>query len=340
MATEVANRPEFSKEITRHNYQEVLHMALQYQSFDPLSRFIQDLPDTDFTKCIQEDCKRDQGQIWMAFRPQYFNSWGKPYVGSCCHAHRHRHSWNFKDQSLKAYEGSHFQLELEKLNQVFAMMSEPKPSCVAKESLHANGGMSTVFNNPNTTCWTSGSVITLHNGNDCPIENLLPGMQVKTYDPVNRQVGISRIDYVIREPCVNGVCRAVSLGDRGKAILTSNHPILTNLSGVRPSYQWPQNIGKPSSVVSDYVYNMVLDDHHHVFSDGEVCVTWGHGMTEDKVNICGFDGLDIVPHNYFGNMTLVRNDLLTLTQGVNDYIEIDPTIVKRDPCNGWITSLV
>ena len=304
---------------------------------------------------IQAECKPD-GQIGMAFKPEYFQTWGQAYLYATLRGHEMAHQWNFKDESLKGYCHPDFDAEVDKLDRIFKMMPPPTPSKSASESVVSRGGMSQVFNNSNSTCWAYNSVVSLATGEDCLVQNLRAGNWVTSFDPKTRQPGVAQVEFVVRQPCSDSQDRVVCLGERGLARLTKNHPILDLGASPTPSYRWAHDFqySQDSQEIyttdntHNFVYNMVLSQHHHVMSDGVVCVTMGHGMTEEKVAQFGLSGRKVVPHTYFGDYNRVVNDLRQIGpdrtidngRGGGGYVTVDPNQVVRDPETGWIISLV
>ena len=282
------------------------------------------------------------GQIGMAFLPQYFKTWGQAYLYATLRGHEIAHQWNFKDTSLGRYRTEEFQREVEQLDRIFQMMPDPTPSKKAHESIHSHGGMSQVFNNANSSCWAEGSVITLANGEECPIEQLRAGDRVQTFDPRSQQYRTAGVRYVVRQPCQNHTTLAVPLGGTGRARMTPNHPVLTGVGAgtedLSPAYRFPQEVGQSLSVSSQYVYNLMLTQHHHVVSDGVVCVTLGHGMTEGMVRELGYGGDHVVPHSFFGDTVWMEQQCQELGTDPEGYVTVDPARVVRNPVTGWVTS--
>lgn len=284
-----------------------------------------------------DEC-RCGGQIEMAFQPKYFGTWGKAYLYATLRGHEMRHQWNFKDESLKIYATPGFNEEVAVLDRIFQMMPAPAPSKAASESVVAHGGMGNVFNNSSSTCWVEGSAITLADGTSILVQNIKAGMKVTSYDPVACREAAADVIYVIRQDCHNGIVQAVPLGIRGMACMTPNHPVLDMDRSPYPGYSWPCNYYTPEDYNSKYVYNFILDRHHHIISDGVVCVTMGHGMTEAKVIQLGYGGADVVPHTYFGDMGRVMSDCMKIGVDADGYITVDMSMVVRDRDTGYVTS--
>ena len=295
------------------------------------------------------------GQIGMAFQPRYFKTWGQAYLYATLRGHEIGHQWNFKDPSLQKFTSPAFEREVEQLDRIFQMMPSPTPSREAHESIQSHGGMSQVFNNSSSTCWLPDSPITLANGEVCKIQNLRPGMEVVSFDPLTRRMGAARIKWMVRQPCPHRTSNAISLGESKdgdhSTLLTPNHPILDFSATPTPRYRHAKDIGDTSEYTCDYLYNMVLDRHHHVVSDGVVCLTMGHGLTKQRLGQLGLMGHDVAVHDYFGNWQQVVADLEHIGVGNfprngpglpptgGPYVTIDPARIQRDPNTGWVVRL-
>lgn len=277
------------------------------------------------------------GQIGMSFNYKNFEKWGKPYLYSTLRCLEANHCWNFKDKYLNCFADGTFNDIISQLNMIFKSMPDPIPSKESSVSLKSLGGMTSIFNNPNSTCWASGSMITISDGTECPIQNLREGMKVTTYDPIKKQYSTAKILYVVRQICVNSSSLIVNLGDHHRAKLTPNHPVLLITNGI-DKYDWSKNIKDSVNYHTDYVYNLVLSRDHHVLSDGIICVTMGHGMTQEKVIQHQYSGVDVVPHSYFGDINKVTEDCLKIGKDMEGYITVNQENICRDH-NGYVTSL-
>ena len=333
----VPDGPDMERELISIHYSEALAKGLQTKSFEPIQRFLSNLStsaNSGLLACIREECREDVGQIWMAFRPQYFTKWGIPYIGSCHRAHEHRHSWNFKDAALKGYEGPDFRKVLADLTETFNMIPVPKPSMMARESVTAQGGMKTVFMDTGNTCFAEGSCVHLTSGKVIAISDLKIGMKIHAFNALLGKKSTATVQHIFRSP-TNGsveVCRVAE-----HALLTPNHPYLVR--GLKPHFVWPRETSDIIEVSSPYVYNMVLDHDHIAMIGGVPCVTMGHGFTETAVmNMC-YGGANVVAHRYFGSRSRVLADCSAIGRDVDGYITVDPTKVVRDPCTGWVEAL-
>lgn len=257
-------------------------------------------------ECFYND--NNLGQIGMAFDPKYFNKWGQAYLYSTLRGHEMMHQWNFKDKVLNSYRSYSFDEEVRELDDIFATMPPPIPTCNSAEPI-ACRSMANNFNNRNSTCWVKNSVITLIDGSDCLIQNIRPGMRVASYSIKTRSITHATVEWITREPVPGGLVKAAMLGERGLAQLTPNHPIIDFGASPSPCYKWASKLGDVVNCQTDYVYNLVLNRNHHVISDGITCVTLGHGITEEILAQNGFMGRYVVPHNFFGYKELIIEQL-------------------------------
>ena len=325
-----------------------LEKSIQLRDPTPLTDFLAE--HTPFTEGpdavaldqkIREACQRE-GQVGMAFQPQYFGTWGHAYLIATLRGHELGHAWNFKDAALQSYTTPEFCGEVEKLDRIFEMMPAPTPSKVATEAISYRG-MSQNFNNSSSTCWLADSPITLADGSFCLIQNLRAGMEVVSYNPETRLTSTATVTTMVRQVCLKRTVFAVavgeSLGERYSTLLTTNHPILDCNGSPSPRYRHAKEIGVVEEWPVQYVYNMVLDRHHHVLSDGVVCLTMGHGMTERRLRQLGLRGQSVAVHDYFGNMERVAADLEKIGVGDDGFVSIARNTVRRDPQTGWVSGL-
>jgi len=218
------------------------------------------------------------------------------------------------------------------------MMPPPTPSKVASESVSAHGGMANVFNNSSSTCWAENSTITLADGDKCWVQNIRAGMEVTSYNPDTGGLDVAKVKYVLRQPCQDNSVQIVPLGLCGRARMTPNHPILDVTKSPNPGYYWAKDYYTPETVESAYVYNFILDRHHHIMSDDTVCVTMGHGMTEVKMIQLLNGGIDVVVHSYFGDMDKMVADCERIGVDAEGYVTINDAAVVRDPETGYVVS--
>jgi hypothetical protein len=274
------------------------------------------------------------GQIGMAYEPRYFQTWGEAYLWATLRGHEIGHQWNFKDLSLTKYVHPAFTTEVEGLDRVFQMMPAPTPSRPVTESVASQGGMDHVYNNQASTCFATASRVVLSDGEQCPVESLRSGMWVASYDPVSRTPSTSQIQSVIRTACPGGTTQTCQLATH--AWVTPTHPIL---DVVTSQFQPPHQLVTPATTVTDYVYIVVLSRHHVINLDGVWCVTWGHGLTQERVVSLGYGGDEVVPHHSFGNMSWVVGECERIGLDREGYVTVNPGQIRRDPQTGWVIGL-
>ena len=331
----------------RANFCDALEKSLRLRDMKPMRDFLETpVVLRMLDKRLIEECG-PEGEIGMAFRPDKFRTWGQAYLHATLRGHELGHAWNFKDKPLDSYITPDCQSIVESLDRIFEMMPAPTPSKVATESIAYRGGMSQVFNNSNSTCWLPDSPITLADGSVCLIQNLRPGMEVVSYNPETRTTSTSQVVWMVRQPCTQSFTRAVevgeSSGERYSTLLTANHPILDFSTRPSPMYRHAKEIGCVEDSCCRYVYNMVLSRHHHVLSDGVVCLTMGHGLTEERLRQLGLMGRAVAVHDYFGDRERVVADLERIGADpdleVERYVKVDPNGVRRNPQTGYVESL-
>ena len=302
--------------LDRLRFCKVLEESIIIRSIRPLIKLINTNNFRSRNTELSKECfynANNFGQIGMAFEPQYFNKWGQAYLYSTLRGHEMMHQWNFKDKILNNYRTYAFDEEVRELDDIFATMPPPIPTYNSSKEITARS-MATIFNNKNSTCWVKNSVITLADGSDCLIQNVRPGMRVASYSIETRSITQATVEWVTREPVKSGIVKAVMLGERGLAQLTPNHPVIDFSVSPSPCYKWPSNLGDVVDCETNYVYNLVLNRNHHVISDGVICVTLGHGITEKVLAQNGFMGRNVVPHSFFGDRNLILEQLTRINE--------------------------
>ena len=81
----------------------------------------------------------------------------------------------------------------------------------------------------------------------------------------------------------------------------------------------------------------MLDEAHHVWSDGQVCVTVGHGLTEEGVQQLGYGGSEVVVHSFFGDAAKMEQQCHQIGLDNEGYVTVDSSQVVRDPRTGHVT---
>ena len=314
-----------------------LELSIRMQDFTYVQSFLGSSWKSKLDSKLLAECV-GEGQINMAFQPSFFNTWGLAYLHATLRSHEIGHRWNFKDESLNTYSNSEFDQEVARLDRIFQMMPPPTPSKVASETVSSHGGMANVFNNSSSTCWAENSTITMADGNSFWVQDIRAGMEVTSYNPDTGRLDVATVKYVLRQPCQGNSVQIVPLGWCGQARMTPNHPILDVTRHPSPGYYWAKDYYTPVPVESPYVYNFILDKHHHIMSDDTVCVTMGHGMTEVKMMQLLNGGIDVIVHSYFGDMDKMVADCERIGVDAEGYVTINDAAVVRDPETGYVVS--
>jgi hypothetical protein len=105
-----------------------------------------------------------------------------------------------------------------------------------------------------------------------------------------------------------------------KLWITPYHPV--NIDGV---WKFPAHIRPIIHRTINKLYNLILDSGHVISVSDVLSCTLGHGFTGD-----------VIEHPYFGDMTLVLNDLSRIRGYIRGAPMFLDTRVRRNP----ITSLV
>jgi hypothetical protein len=156
------------------------------------------------------------------------------------------------------------------------------------EKVHSGFNTSKAFkfvdnNTNNDPCFDGESSITLYNGSTKKIKELIKGDEV---------LSINGNKSLIRCIIKNKVGCKIQLSNINNMLITPWHPIKINNKWI-----FPNDMNPPSDVYIDYIYNIVLNDHHIVYINGIEVVTLGHNFTDS-----------IVSHPYLGTSRVI-NDL-------------------------------
>jgi hypothetical protein len=140
---------------------------------------------------------------------------------------------------------------------------------------------------------------------------------VKMGDEIHVADGTARVRCVVR------IARPSSkslVAFPGGLTITAKHPVRISGRWMLPGEMYQQRI--PNT--SDFVYNFVLDRSHIVVVNGVECVTWGHGLEDEKVE-----------HSYYGTDRVIE-DLARLPGWDQGFVTV--TSCVRDS-SGQVTGL-
>jgi uncharacterized protein YegL len=237
-----------------------------------------------------------EGQVSKAFsRADWLQKWGLHYLKSLVRAHALQECSNFKDPGVQVYGGAMFKQLQEAADTLFVSMPAPVPSSTRNQppnySLPFSSYSSSSYSAPTPLpaapvqmdrymdryggCLHPNGRVLLRDGTIKQVKQLRQGDTLPSGARVtcNVQLSINALLPMCRLP--------------GGLLITPWHPV--RVSGSE-AWRFPADLCAAEPVYVKNVYNLVLDSQHAVFVDGVACVTFGHGITNDRV----------VAHAFFG----------------------------------------
>jgi hypothetical protein len=254
-----------------------------------------------FTDDLILDCSDNAdnslGQIYKAFHPKYYNTWGKHYIYSVISAFTNRVCLNFKDKGVQHFKTPQFEKCQGVIEAIFTGIQPPKP---------VNGGpissqqFKQTFYNSSGGCFLEGTLVkALGEDEVCymDVASVVPGTTVVTHK------GLAVVKCVLKLKYSGPICRI------GSTAVTEFHPVFFN--DEQWVYPGESDKFRKEHVENVYVYDFVLDKYHTVKLFNLYAVTLNHGFTEP-----------VVQHDYFGTERVV-NDLMKHPGWNNGYIQLD-----------------
>lgn len=221
-----------------------------------------------------------RGEVVRAFsRNDWFQKWGVHYLPSLIRAHLLQQCNNFKDPGVQFYGGKLFEELRDFAEDVFCKLPPPRPSLNPKTSSPASSSsMANSYYNRSVPCFAGNCLVTLSDGSEKLVKNLLAGDFVKVPN-----FGSAKILCVVETKCFNQQTELVKLG-KG-LLITPYHPVIWN-----GQWQFPCNISPALVRCCEAVYSFVLERGHVMEINGISCVSWGHNFTDE-----------FVAHDFFGS---------------------------------------
>jgi uncharacterized protein YegL len=291
--------------------------------------------DTDYYKNHNEYIISDlNDQVKLASsNKNYYNKWGLNYLYSLMCANRQQKCNNFKDKSISEYGGDIFKRIRDDVDAIYSDMEPPVPSqtstyndntrnctgmvgaCMSKAPSPALSRVQFVnaFNNRNGGCFHGKCEVLMAEGKTKPCEDIKKGDII-----YNKNSGDSVVLCVIKIKCENNMCKMVNINGLN---ITEYHPV-KNPYTIEQEWVFPCDIGESKDIGCDYMYNFVLDKNHIVNINNVLCVTLGHGFTDNAV----------ITHNYYGTDNVI-NDLRKMRGFKEGLITLKSNCVIRDENN-------
>lgn len=160
------------------------------------------------------------------------------------------------------------------------------------------------YNNSEAPCFYGNNYIEMDNNMIKLIKNLKKDDIVKTLN------GSSKVKCIVKIKCKDIKVNMVTING---LFITPWHPIFMN------KWIFPFNVGRSVSMKCWYLYNIVLEQNHTVIVNGNICVTLGHGFTDN----------DVVRHPYFGTSKVI-DDLKKLNGWDDGLVIFDDIKIVRD----------
>lgn len=268
-----------------------------------LGQFVESIKtrNTTFTDDLVIDCSdnvdNSLGQIYKAYNPRYYSTWGKHYIYSVISSFTNRMCLNFKDKAVQHFKTPEFEKFQSIVEGIFTSIQPPKP--ISGGPIDSQQFTQTFYNSSGG-CFLGGTLIkALGEDEVCymDVASVTPGTMVVTHD------GMATVKCVLKLKYSGPICRI------GSTAVTEFHPVFFN------DEQWvyPGECDKfrKEHVNDVYVYDFVLDQYHTVKLFNLYAVTLNHGFTEP-----------VVQHDYFGTERVV-NDLMKHPGWAKGYIQLD-----------------
>lgn len=176
-----------------------------------------------------------------------------------------------------------------------------------------------------------GSYLQYSNGNECLIEELKVGDDIVSYDIRSKMKSNTTIKYIIRIKLYK-ILPVCAINDH--IYLTSEYPYLDLSTNI---FKLPCADYSINNMETEYVYNLVLNDHHIAMIAGIPCITLGHG-----INIEGnhhIKNKSIINTGFLGNMNKINDECKTIGVDKNGYITVSPDNIIMDPVTNTVVSL-
>jgi Mg-chelatase subunit ChlD len=306
---------------------DALHTELAANAHhDPrITALLSDLDDTDPAK----------GQLSKAFASaDAFGRWGRHYIPWVLSGHRYEWAINFRDESsLHAYGTAATRALVARGDEIFLALPPPTASCQAQAAIYSGGGYGSgapsaapslaAVHSSFGPCFLPASTVLMADGSKKRCDQISPGDHVAPH---------YRVRCVIKT--VVTYADIIQLGDMQGSPeevggFTMWHPVF-----VGGEWRHPADLGQVQRVVTDAIYNFVLDETHVIMLNGVMTCTMGHDMTANTV----------IDHPYFGKRRPgVRNiiDDLSASPGWDaGYVVWRNVRVEKDQITGLITQMV
>eukprot|EP01084_Bolivina_argentea_P280435 479600_1 len=267
-----------------------------------------------------------KGQCFEAISAaEVYDKWGKHYLPSLIFAHLHQHCNNFKDPGVQHYGGALFKQLRDKANDIFIGMAAPKSSYKPPEWLKEFGDVNAqAVRQPNVAmshymnasggCFEGHALVLMED------ESVMFVQDLKVGDRVHNG---AKVECVIKYECADGKSMLTTLREFNELKITPFHPI--KMMG---EWVFPMDVSAPQQEQCDFVFNVVLSDHHILVVNGVECCSLAHGFKDNQV----------IQHAYFGTDKIIA-DLRKCSGWSKGEIVLPSDAFQRDPNSGLVCAL-
>lgn len=225
----------------------------------------------------------DDGQIMKAFsKDEWFQRWGTHYLKYFYSSLNRQLCTNFKDHALQIFGGKLFFEVRDEIEEIFSNMEVPNPSRVKNMNSHTNitsTAFQQSFNNASGPCICGDGLVTLANGEQKKVKDIIKGDVIK-----NRDGNIATVVCILKTKIHTGKAKMSTFNGMK---VSPWHPIKLQQND---NWIFPTKV-QPSVLVDvEYFYDFVLDKHHVVTVNDVDVICLGHNFTHDPVLIHPFFG--------------------------------------------------
>lgn len=258
-------------------------------------------------------------RITKAVNPEKYRVWGHPYLGALKRALERQVSNNIMDKSTSIYGGTLYHAIVELCKNVYMEYSKellkvapPTVKIHIPTSNYSSSNYSSSYSanrtiNTTTSNWGGGgggcfsgtNYVTTDKGVKL-IENLEEGELVKT------SRGFAKIKHVVK------INKPFYMHNVKGLLITANHPIFLDKVGWTRPFQHSFE-----KVLTEKMYNLVLESDHNVLINDIPCVTWGHDCKGE------------LAHKFYGSSFTIENALAGMKKE-NGQVVIGGFIYDKD----------
>lgn len=292
---------QYVNDYVRTEFTTLLSRAILTHNTTDLRDFVQTIKSNYELNIYLKDLLTDiEGECLMAFKPEYFDTWGKHYLLSLYTAHNMQLRNNFKDPGVQHYCNSElYELLREHINTVFNSLPAPKPSVAYYSSHNTYQPVASLssYNMSSNGCFAHDSrVIVLNSTNNFDIiTKKLSELKIGDMVAVDKSpYQFTRVKHIVVTR--HDHTTPIKMVKFDTLVITPYHPIIFEDKWVFPQTLVERGYAQEITYCED-VYNLVLESMHQVIVSGSQCITLGHGIENDPV----------ASHEYFGTEQVIHD---------------------------------